>query len=69
MVEESRDADNMIANESSENSEGISIMQGESRASDDTTHDKNSENCEGIPTDMDINTVFAFPAEFRAPKA
>jgi hypothetical protein len=34
----------------------------------DTSGSESSENDEDIPTDMEVNMVFALPAEFRAPE-
>ena len=36
---------------------------------DDTVDGDSSENSEDVPTAMDVNMVFALPAEFRAPEA
>ena len=41
----------------------------ESKNTDDTIIVENSENDKDVPTDMDVNMVFALPAEFRAPEA
>jgi hypothetical protein len=34
----------------------------------DDTSDEGSENNDDVPTDMEVNMVFALPAEFRAPE-
>jgi len=41
----------------------------ENKNTDDTIIAENSENDKDVPTDMDVNMVFALPAEFRAPEA
>ena len=41
----------------------------ENKNMDDTIIAENSENDKDVPTDMDVNMVFALPAEFRAPEA
>ena len=69
MAEESSVTGDTIEDESSENSEEMLTVQGESRATDDTIDDESLENSEDIPTDMDVNIVFALSAEFHAPKA
>jgi hypothetical protein len=38
------------------------------KITDDTSSDEGSENNDDVPADMEVNMVFALPAEFRAPE-